>query len=140
MSGAGLSSLTCTAWNAQQDQAGASAIFHEMAARWQPANGRNSDLLNWPISSSGLCTHTRGAVEFQNLGKVGLDQRPRSHQETFHQELFHCVHQVKRGTVWKLHDFSIIQIYREIKLGESRIAKSAILTHLEALNFDFYEF
>ena len=123
MSGAGLSGLTCTAWNAQQDQAGASAIFHEMAARWQPANGHNSDLLNWPISSSGFCTHTRGAVEFQNLGKVGLDQRPRSHQETFHQELFHCVHQVKRGTVWKFRDFSITQILRGINFRESRSSK-----------------
>ena len=40
-------------------------------------------------------------------------------------------------TVWKFHDFSIIQILREINsLG----AKSAISTHLEALNYDFYEF
>ena len=40
-------------------------------------------------------------------------------------------------TVWKFHDFSITQILREIKFEESRSAKSAILTHLEALNFAF---
>ena len=41
-------------------------------------------------------------------------------------------------TVWKFHDFSISQILREIKLGDSRSAKPAILTRLEALNFAFY--
>jgi len=39
--------------------------------------------------------------------------------------------------VWKKHDFSITHILREIKLGDSRSAKSAILAHLVALNFDF---
>ena len=39
------------------------------------------------------------------------------------------------NTVWKLHDFSITQILREINFGDSRSAKSAILTHSEALNF-----
>ena len=43
-------------------------------------------------------------------------------------------------TLWKFHDFSITQILREINFGDSRSAKSAILTHLEALNFDFNEF
>ena len=43
-------------------------------------------------------------------------------------------------TVWKFHDFSITQILREINFVDSRSAKSAILTHLEAQNFDFYEF
>ena len=43
-------------------------------------------------------------------------------------------------TVWKFHDFSIIQILCEIKIGKSRVSKSGIFTHLEALNFDFYEF
>ena len=42
-------------------------------------------------------------------------------------------------TVWKFHDFSITQILREINFGDCKSAKSAILTHLEALNFDFYE-
>ena len=37
-------------------------------------------------------------------------------------------------------DFSITQILREINFGDTRSAKSAILTHLEALNIDFYEF
>ena len=32
-------------------------------------------------------------------------------------------------TVWKFHDFSISQFLREIKVGDSRIAKSAILTY-----------
>ena len=40
----------------------------------------------------------------------------------------------------KFHDFSITQILREITFGDSRSAKSAILTHFEALNFDFHEF
>ena len=44
-----------------------------------------------------------------------------------------------RSTVWKLCAISITQILREINFGDSRSAKSAILTHLEAANFDFYE-
>ena len=41
--------------------------------------------------------------------------------------------------VWKFHDFSITQILREINFWDSRSAKSAILTHLEVLNFASYE-
>ena len=44
------------------------------------------------------------------------------------------------NTVQKCHDFSITQILREINFGESASAKSAILKHLEALNFDFNAF
>ena len=40
-------------------------------------------------------------------------------------------------TVWKFHDFSITQILREINFWGFRSAKSAILTHLEALNCNF---
>ena len=40
-------------------------------------------------------------------------------------------------TVWKVQDFSTIQILREINVGDSRSAKSAIFSHLEALNFSF---
>ena len=40
----------------------------------------------------------------------------------------------------KFQDFSVIQILREIKFGDSRNAKSAILTHLELLDFVFHEF
>ena len=45
-------------------------------------------------------------------------------------------------TVRKFHDFTITQILREINFGDSRSAKSAILTHLHvgALIFDIYEF
>ena len=43
-------------------------------------------------------------------------------------------------TVWKFHNISILQILREINFKDSWSAKSAILTHLEALNFDFYAF
>jgi len=39
--------------------------------------------------------------------------------------------------VWKFHDFTITQILRGINLDSSS-AKSAILTHLEALDFDFH--
>ena len=42
--------------------------------------------------------------------------------------------------MWKFHDFSITQILREINFWDSWSAKSAILTHLEALNFNFYDF
>ena len=42
--------------------------------------------------------------------------------------------------MWKFQDFSITQILREIKFGNYTSAKSAILTHLEALNFDIYTF
>ena len=42
--------------------------------------------------------------------------------------------------MWKFHDFSITQILREINFGDFKSAKSAILTHLEALKFDFNEF
>ena len=43
-------------------------------------------------------------------------------------------------TVWKFQNFSIIQILRETKVGDFRGPKIAILTHLEALIFDIYEF
>ena len=40
-------------------------------------------------------------------------------------------------TMWKFQDFSATQNLLEINFGDSRSAKSAILTHLEALMFDF---
>ena len=47
-----------------------------------------------------------------------------------------------QATVCKCHDFCVIQILRAISFPDCRIAKSAILKHLEGLNFDFffYEF
>ena len=42
--------------------------------------------------------------------------------------------------MWKFHEFSIPKILREINFEDSKSAKSAILPHLEARNFDFYEF
>ena len=42
-----------------------------------------------------------------------------------------------KHTVWKLHYLSITQIFCEINLGDSRSAKSSILTHSQVLNFDF---
>ena len=39
----------------------------------------------------------------------------------------------------KLQDFCITEILREINFEDCRSAKSAILSHLEALNFDFDE-
>ena len=50
------------------------------------------------------------------------------------------MHFTLESTVRKFHDFCIIQNLREINFEDSWSAKSAILTHLEALNFDFYEF
>ena len=42
--------------------------------------------------------------------------------------------------LWKFHDFCIPQILREINFWYSTSEKAAVLTHLEALNCDFYEF
>ena len=44
------------------------------------------------------------------------------------------------NTIGKIHDVSVTQILREINIGNSILlsAKYAILTHLEALNFDFF--
>ena len=42
--------------------------------------------------------------------------------------------------MWKFHDFPITQILREINFEDSGSVNSAILPHLEALNFDIYEF
>ena len=41
---------------------------------------------------------------------------------------------------WKFKHFSVTQNLREIKNGICWVSKSAILIHLQALNFDFYEF
>ena len=43
-------------------------------------------------------------------------------------------------TVWNFQNFSATQILREIIVGESGASRIAILTHLEALNFDFHGF
>ena len=50
-----------------------------------------------------------------------------------------CIVTTKREhfTVWKLKNFSVIHILREINFRDSKSAKSAILTHLEALDCDF---
>ena len=42
--------------------------------------------------------------------------------------------------MWRFQDFCIIQILREINFEDSWSVKSAILPHLKALNFNFYEF
>ena len=42
------------------------------------------------------------------------------------------------ATVWKFQDFCITQILHEINFGDSKSAKSVILTHFEALNFNFW--
>ena len=41
---------------------------------------------------------------------------------------------------FQIHNFSVTQILREINVNNSGSTKSAIFTHLEALNFDLYEF
>ena len=40
----------------------------------------------------------------------------------------------KYCTVWKFHDFSVIQILREINFGESRSFKTVVFDILGALN------
>ena len=42
--------------------------------------------------------------------------------------------------MWKFQDICIIPILREINFEDSWSAKSDILPHLDALNFDIYEF
>ena len=44
------------------------------------------------------------------------------------------------STVRKLQNFSVTQILREIKVGAYRVSKCAVLTQLQALNFDVCEF
>ena len=39
--------------------------------------------------------------------------------------------------VWKFHNFSITQTLDDVNIDDSASPKSAILTHSEALNFDF---
>ena len=42
-----------------------------------------------------------------------------------------------RPKVWKIQDFSVIQILREINFGEFRSSITAYFANLGALNFDF---
>ena len=46
-----------------------------------------------------------------------------------------CIQGMLDSTVWKLQNFFVIQILREIKFGESRSSKTAILANFGALNF-----
>ena len=57
-------------------------------------------------------------------------------QTFFHTGCF--ILQCHLNTVWKFRNFSITKILREINFGDSSSANSAILTHLEAPNFDFF--
>ena len=98
MSAAGHCGLTCTAWNAQQDQAG--ALFQSMAAGW-PSNSNMAHLYNnnvqhnWSVQCGDLSTFARSAVEFKNLRKTSLDKRPRSYKKAVHQKYFYSVSQVR---------------------------------------------
>ena len=42
--------------------------------------------------------------------------------------------------VWKLHNFLVTDILREIRVGESGASKINIFIHSEVLNINFYEF
>ena len=42
--------------------------------------------------------------------------------------------------IMEITEFFVTQILREIKVDESKVSKSAILAHLEALNFYFHEY
>ena len=58
----------------------------------------------------------------------------------FHYCLFSKINFTKNApydSVWKFHDFSMTHILPEVNVGDSRSAKCAILTHLEAFNFYF---
>ena len=41
----------------------------------------------------------------------------------------------RQDTVWKFHDFSVIQILREINFGDSTSSKTALFAILGAQNF-----
>ena len=88
---------------------------------------------------TGVCEYVRYEDMKYALKKLD-DTKFKSHEVsveiakiTWNQFMLH-------NTVWKCHDFSTTQILREIKFGDPWCEKSAIFTHLEALNFDFYEF
>ena len=116
MSGAGHCGLTCTAWNAQQDQAGATSqtmatsrqtrrrrAIQEMAPAKSPMASAN--LATFLVllhrrrhgKFSGLHTHTRGAVALKNLSKTSLNQRPRKFKKAVEQKLYHQFHQVRQN-------------------------------------------
>ena len=80
---------------------------------------------------------------------VWKNQKIRSHRKIFRETnllatslvnalLSRNLYKKKRdsNTVWK-YDFFVTDILREINFGVSRSEKSALLTHLESLNFDF---
>ena len=116
MSGAGHCGLTCTAWNAQQDQAGATSqtmatsrqtrrrrAIQEMAPAKSPMASAN--LATFLVllhrrrhgKFSGLHTHTRGAVALKNLSKTSLNQRPRKFKKAVEQKLYHQFHRVRQN-------------------------------------------
>ena len=118
MSGAGHCGLTCTAWNAQQDQAGA-ATSQTMATSRQTRRRRAiqemAQSAKSPMASAnlatflvllhrgrhgkfcGLHTYTRGAVALKNLSKTSLNQRPRKFKKAVEQKLYHQFHQVRQN-------------------------------------------
>ena len=44
-----------------------------------------------------------------------------------------------KSIMWKLQNFSVTQILREIKVSEFRVSKSVFVTHLEYLKFGFMD-
>ena len=88
-----------------------------------------------PFHYAAICND--GGQYYQLLQQYGADKDETDNVSTN----LHSVEKPKiYSTVWKFHDFSITQILREINFGDSRSAKSAILPHLQALNFDCLEF
>ena len=47
--------------------------------------------------------------------------------------------EVRHYTVWKIQDFSVTHILREINLENLEVLKTAIFTISKALNIDFYD-
>ena len=60
------------------------------------------------------------------------------YSHTFLGDNFENVTSLLSKAGWKFQDFCITHILREINFVDSRSAKSAISTHLEAQNSDFY--
>ena len=70
-------------------------------------------------------------------GRHGLDI---SGERLLHELQMSKKQQVSISQCGNLQNFSVTQILRETKNGESRASKSAILTNSVALNFVYYEF
>ena len=91
----------------------------------------------WILHSNSLITREIYSTSYQTV-KHAISHK----QEVFQNDIWFYHLLVKRHlyikryrvTVWKFHDFSVIQILREINFGESWGSKTAIFAIFGALN------